>query len=115
VSAQAPDPPVAWLMDQSDRVIKVGACALACFDQVYAHSTPAYFSMDTPRNVTLVYNSRTAYPRPFVIVDAQAASSGALPDKMSIALKVNGIPVEPLDGSGTVYISMPMRAGLSLA
>ena len=101
--AQAPDPPAAWLFDQSDRLINVSACALACFDLVYAHSTPAYYSFDTPRNVTLVYNSRTAYPRPFVIVDAQAASTGVLPEKLSISLKVNGVPVQPLDGSAPIY------------
>src|SRR5688572_29899026 len=95
-NAQPPDAPTAWLFEQQyGRRINVAGCALACFDQVYAHSTPAYYSFDTPRNVTLVYNSRTAYPRPFVIVDVQAASTGVLPDKMSIAVKVNNIPTQP--------------------
>jgi hypothetical protein len=100
---QAPNPPVAMMALHSDRSIDVARCVLACFDLVRSHSTPAYRTLDTPRNVTLVYNSRTAYPRPYVMVNAQAAASGPLPDMLSIEVDVHGVPVNPIDGSGAVY------------
>lgn len=103
VEAQAPSAPIASLALHNDRSISVGDCAFSCFDQVYAHSTPAYYSFDTPRSVTLVYNSRTSHPRPIVLLDVQAAAGGVVPTRMSIVAKVSGVTVQPLDGSGPIF------------
>jgi RHS repeat-associated protein len=104
VSGPSP-PPSAGLALHNDRSINVSRCAVDCFDLVYSHSTPPYYSFDTPRSVTLVYNSRTAYPRPFVLLDVQAASTGSLPDMLSVSLKVNGVAVQPLDGTAPVFFT----------
>src|SRR5215210_4609306 len=38
-------------------LISPSLCAAACFAATYSFSTVPYFSLDQPRNVTLVYNS----------------------------------------------------------
>ena len=63
-----------------------GVCAADCFDVVLAFSNPAYYTMDTPRSVTLMYRSSTAAPRGFVTIDATDNSATA-PTKMSLRLQ----------------------------
>lgn len=55
--------------------IDVSRCVLDCLDGTLAYSTPAYYSLDTPRSATLVYRSGQAWPMPFVQVDATDTSS----------------------------------------
>jgi hypothetical protein len=69
-----------------------------------SHQTPAYYSRDVPRSVTLFYNSSQANPRGFVQVDATDNSPTA-PEKMSIqVMDWNGQWVTPeifyVSGSG---------------
>lgn len=44
-------------------------CANNCFAATYSQSTVPYYSLDTPRNVTLLYNSHRVLPRPFLYAD----------------------------------------------
>jgi hypothetical protein len=61
--------PIVSLAPYSADLQDFGRCAAACFAATYAQSTVPYLSLDTPRNVTLVYNGARAQPRPFVHVD----------------------------------------------
>lgn len=61
-------------------------CVADCFDATVSYTTPAYFSMDTPRSVTLLYRSSQARPMGFVQIDA-TDNTGPAPDVMSIRLK----------------------------
>jgi RHS repeat-associated protein len=54
-----------------------GRCAVNCFAATYAQSTTPYFSLDTPRNVTLVYNGDRVDPRPFIHVDVTHGGDGS--------------------------------------
>ena len=73
-----------------------GLCAVpACFGLMYAQSTVPYFSLDTPRNLTLVYNSDRVDPKPFVHVDVKRDPNYApAPDKFQVELRINGTPVQ---------------------
>lgn len=61
-------------------------CAAGCSDFTLAYSTPAYFSLDQPRSVTLRYSAAESAPFPVVSV-LVTDSSGTAPDQMSIMLK----------------------------
>jgi hypothetical protein len=53
-------------------------CADACAGLVLTHSTVPYFTLDTPRNVTLVYNRERVPALPLVQLDVEKpAESGA--------------------------------------
>jgi RHS repeat-associated protein len=67
-----------------------GLCALACFAATYAYSTVPYFSLDTPRNVTLVYNGDRVNPRPFVHVNVSHSSGSPMtPSEYRFEVRVN--------------------------
>lgn len=67
-------------------------CAVpGCFALIYRQSTVPYFSLDTPRNLTLVYSSDRLNPKPFVHVDVMRDVNHAeLPQKFQLQVKVNG-------------------------
>jgi RHS repeat-associated protein len=67
----------------------VARCAAACFAATYAQSTVPYFSMDTPRNVTLVYNGDRLWPKPFIHLNVQKPS-GSTPDTVLLQVKKAG-------------------------
>lgn len=41
-------------------------CEMNCFDAGYSHSTVPFYTMDTPRSLTLMYREERAHPRPIV-------------------------------------------------
>jgi len=51
-------------------------CAVACFAARHAHGTVPYITMDTPRQLTLTYNSDWAFPHP--VVYAQVSSTNVI-------------------------------------
>lgn len=72
------DPHTAPLVDvtpHNGENLDVARCVLDCLDATLSYSTPAYFSRDQARSVTLLYRSGQAAPRPMVIVDATDTSS----------------------------------------
>jgi RHS repeat-associated protein len=64
----------------------VRKCLADCFEATVRYSTPPYYSLDTPRSVTLVYRRNQAMPNALVQVDVTDNVSPA-PDKMSIRLQ----------------------------
>jgi RHS repeat-associated protein len=69
-----------------------GRCAVrGCFHLLYSQSTVPYFSLNTPRAITLIHNSERAKPMPFVQVDVKKDPSyGQSPLKFQLQVKVNG-------------------------
>jgi YD repeat-containing protein len=68
-----------------------GLCAVNCFMMLYRQSTVPYFSFDTPRSVTLAYNSDRAFPWPFVLVNVSPdLTYGQTPTEYDLQVKVNG-------------------------
>jgi len=78
-------------------------CFASCFDKVLTYTTPAYVTLDTPHNVTLMYRSNTANPMVTVQVDA-LDSSTVRPSKMSLKVqRPNGTFVTFTNGTNELY------------
>lgn len=50
-------------------------CVASCFAMTASRSTVPYYTLDTPRSITLLYNGDRAFPRPFVYADVSAATA----------------------------------------
>jgi RHS repeat-associated protein len=98
-----------------------GLCAVSCFAGVYRQSTVPYFSYDTPRSVTLAYNSDRVNPRPFVLVNVSPDLTYAqtpVQYRLQATVKwdgVNATAVTFLNGENTLRFayagSAPVRLG----
>jgi len=91
-------------------------CAVSCFAAMYAQSTVPYFSLDAPRNVTLIYNGDRVSPKPFVHVNVSPDPSyGQRPTQYQLQVKVNGASVTFLNGEQTLKFdttsAAPIRIG----
>jgi RHS repeat-associated protein len=97
--------PVINTAPHSGENVDASLCAVACFDAVVGYTTPAYFSMNTPRAVTLLYRSSQARPMPVVQVDVKDNSASAA-DMFSIRLKrPNETYVTFTNGSSQIYVA----------
>jgi RHS repeat-associated protein len=86
-------------------------CALSCLAATYAQSTVPYFSLDTPRNVTLVYNGDRVNPRPFVHVNvSHDPGSPYTPSEYRFEVKVNGTNVTFVNGETVLRFAYPGTA-----
>jgi RHS repeat-associated protein len=87
--AEPEEPPANWDLTPFNNDNQ--RCADACAGLVLTHSTVPYFTMDTPRNVTLVYNSERAPALPLVQLDVQKPSeSGCTPIEIRLAVEEVG-------------------------
>lgn len=88
VTFHVPSPlaPVISTTPQNGYNRSTALCAAGCFDAVVGYSTPAYYSMDTPRSIAVLYSSATAYPRGLVQLDVTDPSVRHA-DKLSLSLK----------------------------
>jgi RHS repeat-associated protein len=91
-------------------------CAASCFAAMHAQSTVPYFSLDTPRSVTLVYNSDRVKPRPFVHVNVSPdLGYGRTPTEYQLRAKINDVRVTFVNNDSVLrfaYItSAPLRIG----
>lgn len=89
-------------------------CAVSCFAATYSQSTVPYFSMDTPRQVTLVYHGDRSSLRPFIHVDVVPADGALItPQQYQLSAKVNNAYVTFLNGEQTLRFSgSPSRVRL---
>ncbi len=90
ITSQGPAAPAVSLAPHNASYRDVGKCVASCFDAVYSHSTPAYFSLGAARGVTLAYNSQTHKPTPVVSVDVSLAPGATLPTAYSIKIRRTG-------------------------
>jgi RHS repeat-associated protein len=121
VTANAPPPPSpgAPVVDASPTSFlkqDYGMCATACFAVTASRSTVPYFSLDAPRNVTLVYNGDRVNPRPFVHVNVSPdLSYGSWPTEYQLQVKVDGAFVTFVNGEQTLRFAYtgtaPVRIG----
>ena len=86
-------------------------CAASCFAATYHQGTVPYFSMDTPRSVTVAYQGDRLAARPFIFADAALASGAFTLQKYALQAKVNWgggyVNVTFLNGDQTLYFSPP--------
>ncbi|MFQ5808418.1 MAG: hypothetical protein ACE5JM_02265, partial [Armatimonadota bacterium] len=74
-------------------------CAVSCFAATYAHSTVPYFSLDTPRDVTLVYHGDRVDPKPFIHVNVRhPPGETPTPEKFWLEAKKDGVFIQFLNG-----------------
>jgi RHS repeat-associated protein len=108
VSAPTHVAPVVSLPYYNNDNVQASLCASHCFDKVLMYTTPAYYTMDTPRSVTLMYRSNTANPMVTVQVDATDNSSTP-PTKMSLKVQRTNTTGSPLatftNGSTELYFT----------
>jgi RHS repeat-associated protein len=85
----------------------LGRCAAGCFAATYARTTVPYFSLDAPRNVTLVYHGDRMVPKPFVAVDVFPDTTyGSWPTEYQLQVKVNSALVTFVNGETTLRFRM---------
>ncbi|MGH8544309.1 MAG: hypothetical protein ACREX3_11915 [Gammaproteobacteria bacterium] len=68
----------------------MGRCAAACFAVTHAQSTVPYFSLDTPRNLTLVYHGDRVHPKPFIHLNVQKPDA-QIPQQVWLEVKRDGV------------------------
>lgn len=78
-------------------------CAADCFAAAYAQSTVPYFSMDAPRNVTLVYHGDRVAPRHFVLIDMEHPTGATLPTEFRLEAKLNGTSITFLNSEQVLH------------
>lgn len=84
----------------------MGRCAASCFAATFAFSTVPYYSMDTPRNLTLVYHGDRVDPRPFVHVNvSHPPGQTPTPQKFWLQVKKSGSFVTFVNGEATLQFT----------
>ena len=74
-------------------------CDAQCFAATYSYSTVPYFSMDQPRQVTLIYHGDRVALRPFLHVDVAAQpGSPTISEFWLEAKKADGTSIQFLNG-----------------
>jgi len=88
-------------------ILDYGRCASACFAATHAQSTVPYFSLDTPRSVTLVYNGDRVDPRPFIHADVTHGGDGSnLPSYFTLKVqKAGGSLITFLNGETELHFA----------
>jgi YD repeat-containing protein len=100
LNVQVEGPPVLSLRhhngDNHDRSLCLTTGAgenafVQCGDLVVSHSLPAYATMGRERSLTLLYNSRTASPRPIVTAAVRQTTAVITPNSVQAELVVGGV------------------------
>jgi RHS repeat-associated protein len=98
-----PGAPIVDLTSYTFETQNYGRCAVSCFAATHAQSTVPYFSLNAPRNVTLVYNGDRVNPAPFVHVDVSPDPGyGQTPTEYQLQVKVNGVLKTFVNGESTL-------------
>lgn len=84
------------MMNQDDQ--DMGLCAASCFAVTASRSTAPFFTMDTPRSVTLSYNGDRAFPRPFIYADVSVTNAPAAVQSYTLEVRRNGIDIPFTNG-----------------
>lgn len=85
-----------------------GLCASSCFTATARQSTVPYFTLDQPRNVTLVYNGDRVAVRPFVYADVSLASGHpASPQHYWLEVYIDGVKMTFINGEQHLYFTVP--------
>jgi RHS repeat-associated protein len=80
----------------------VGLCAASCFAMTASRSTVPYYTLDTPRSVTLTYNGDRAFPRPFIYVDVSDSTAPTSIQSYTLEVLRNGTHLPFVNGETTL-------------
>jgi RHS repeat-associated protein len=91
----------------------VSQCVADCFESTFSYTTPAYFSHDVPRSVTLLYRSGRAYPHGNITLDVADPDA---PASFKLRLRhENGAYVTFTNGQTSVYVARAASGTTRLA
>jgi hypothetical protein len=109
--------PLASLAPHRGDLVDYGRCAMGCFAATHAQGTVPYFTLNTPRSVTLTYNSDVADPRPFVHVDVtHGGDLYNLPDYFTLKVqRSGGAWITFLNGEAELRFTASSGAALRLS
>jgi hypothetical protein len=82
-------------------------CVASCFAMTTTRSTVPYYTLDTPRSVTLAYNSDRAFPRPFIYADVQVTSPPAAVETYKMEVWHNGARFHFTNTDSTLSFQAP--------
>jgi len=82
-------------------------CVASCFAMTASRSTVPYYTLDTPRSVTLAYNSDRAFPRPFVYADVSVPSAPAAVSSYTLEVKRLGVSLPFTNGETVLTFASP--------
>lgn len=88
---------------QTDQLL--GLCAVECFAATVSHNTVPYYTIDTPRQLTLLYSEERAHPRPFISADVGITAGAATPTYYTLSAQLNGSAVTFLNGDAVLYFA----------
>lgn len=95
--------PVVSLAPYSAALQDLGRCAFDCFAATYAQSTVPYYSLDTPRSITLAYHGDRVDPKPFVQVDVtHGGDASNLPTAYRLKIRKGATDITFLNGETTL-------------
>ncbi|HXC25163.1 MAG TPA: hypothetical protein VNU46_04545, partial [Gemmatimonadaceae bacterium] len=80
-------------------------CANACFAGTTSYSTVPYYTLDTPRNVTLAYTEERAHPRPVVYADVLPIWATTYATQYTLQATLNGTKLHFVNGDTLIYFS----------
>jgi RHS repeat-associated protein len=108
--------PIVSLAPHSPDIADYARCANACFAATYAQGTVPYYSMNTPRSVTLAYNGDQVDPKPFLHVDVtHGGNSGNLPSYFYLKAKgPSGTWIRFLNGETELHFSAAAGAAFRM-
>jgi len=73
-------------------------CVASCFAMTATRSTVPYYTLDTPRSVTLAYNGDRAFPRPFIYADVSVPSAPSSVQSYTLEVKRLGVDLPFING-----------------
>jgi RHS repeat-associated protein len=77
-------------------------CEASCFAATYSFTTVPFYTLNTPRSVSLVYNGDRTFPRPYIFADVTPSAGTPTISKFKLQATVNGTAVTFLNGETTL-------------
>lgn len=97
-------PPVVSLTPYNDHRKDLSSCVASCFELSLAHTSPAYYSLDMPRALTLGFASGTARPTLVIQFDvAHGGGAAAMTYKVEVRRASNNTLLTLLNGQTSAY------------
>lgn len=82
---------------------QLSLCSSNCFAGSTSFSTVPFFTKDTPRRLTLVYQEDRAHPHPIITADVSLIGSSTSPSQYQLSATLNSAPVTFVNGDTKSY------------
>jgi RHS repeat-associated protein len=100
------NPPVYLTLARGEESVRdPSLCVLDCFDFIWSHGTPAFYTLDQPRSLVLVYNSNTARPTPVIQLDVYPTGQNLSTYKVELRSAATSALLTQLNGTTATYFT----------